>query len=174
MTGYPFDVLPSAYEEDNTLALSPDKLVAHLALGKAAWVAKSNPQSVVIGADTLVSLDGKIIGKPRDKEELVLILSALSGRPHAVLSGIAIIEGDHVVSESVETKVFFRKLDRNEIDCYAGTDEWKDKAGGYGIQSAAALFIDRIEGDYLNVVGLPLSRLAQRLKEFDVDLLAKQ
>lgn len=174
ITGYPFEVFPSAYEEDNTLAMPPDQLVAQLALGKTAWVAKKNMSSVVIGADTLISLDGKVIGKPRDRDDLVSIFSALSGRSHSVFSGIAIIEGDHVVNESVETRVFFRKLDAGEIEQYADAAEWQDKAGGYGIQSTAAMFIERIEGDYFNVAGLPLSRLVTRLKEFGIDLLAKK
>lgn len=174
-TGLVFDTMSSGYEEDNSLAMPPNQLVTHLAEGKARWVAEKHPVAVVIGADTLVSLDGRVIGKPRDKDELVSVFTALSGRSHSIFSGIAIIEGDKVVTESVETKVFFRKLTSQEIEKYsAHIREWKDKAAGYGIQSLAGLFIERIEGDYYNVVGLPLCRLGVRLKEFGVDLFAKQ
>lgn len=173
-TGLVFEVMPSSYEEDNSLAMPPNQLVAHLAEGKARWVAEKYSDAIVIGADTLGTLDGRIIGKPRDKDDLISTFTALSGRSHSIFSGIAIVERDKVVTESVETKVFFRELTSQEIEKYAAhTQEWQDKAAGYGIQSLAGMFIERIEGDYYNVVGLPLCRLAVRLKEFRVDLLAK-
>ena len=171
MTGLPFDIVPSGYEEDNALPLPPAELVAQLALGKAQWVAERHPEALVIGADTLIAMDGQVYGKPHGKEDLVATLKKFSGRSHSVFSGIALVENGRTATESVETKVFFRELGDDEIARYAETDEWRDKAGGYGIQATGALFIEKIEGDYFNVVGLPLCRLGQRLREFDVTLL---
>lgn len=171
MTGLTFDIVPSGYEEDNSLPLPPAELVAQLALGKAQWVAQRHPDALVIGADTLIAMDGNVYGKPRDKEDLIATLKKFSGRSHSVFSGIALVKKDHVVAESVETKVFFRALGNDEITRYAETNEWQDKAGGYGIQATGALFIEKIEGDYFNVVGLPLCQLGQRLRELGIKLL---
>jgi septum formation protein len=170
LTKLDFTIVPSDYEEDNTLPLPPGELVKELALGKAASVAKHHPDAVVIGADTLVAAGNKIIGKPRNKQDLIAIFHHLSGTSHSAFSGIAIIEGDKVRTESVETKVFFRELTDREINQYAETDEWNDKAGGYAIQATGSLFIDRIEGNYTNIVGLPLSTLMRMLEEFDVEI----
>lgn len=171
MAGLPFTVVPSEYEEDNSLPLPPSKLVAQLALGKARWVAERHPGALVIGADTLVAMDGRVYGKPRDEAELAAMFKQFSGRSHSAFSGIALVQDGHEVTESVETKVYFRKLGGDEIARYAKTDEWRDKAGGYGIQATGALFIEKIEGDYFNVVGLPLCRLGQRLDEFGIRLV---
>ncbi|MDB5178602.1 MAG: maf [Patescibacteria group bacterium] len=172
LTGAPFEVIASEFEEDNSIDLPPGELVAQLALGKAQWVADKHPEAVVIGSDTLIALDGRVIGKQTDRAELIETLTALSGRSHSAFSGLAIIEGDRVVTESLETKVFFRQLEAAEIERYADTADWQGLAGGYGIQSTAAVFIERVEGDYLTVVGLPLCRLSVLLKEFGVELLA--
>lgn len=171
MTGLEFDVVPSGYEEDNSIAVPPAELVAQLALGKARWAAKRHPDALVIGADTLVAADGQIYGKPSGKANLIETLRKFSGRPHSVFSGVALIKDGHETVESVETKVYFRPLGEDEIARYAETDEWQDKAGGYGIQATGALFIEKIEGDYFNVVGLPLCRLGQQLGEFGIRLV---
>lgn len=171
MTGLEFDVVPSEYEEDNSLALPPAELVGQLALGKARWVAARHPGALVIGADTLVAMDGRVYGKPRDKADLIATLRKFSGQSHSVFSGVALIKDGRETVESTETKVHFRQLGDDEIARYAETDEWHDKAGGYGIQATGALFIEKIEGDYFNVVGLPLCRLGQQLGEFGIRLV---
>jgi len=169
--GLKFEVVTSDYEENNALSLPPGELVEQLSSGKAIWVAEKHPDAVVIAADTLVFLDGSPLGKPRDQAELKKMIGRLNGRAHSVFTGFTIIEGGRVLSDSVETKVYFRSMSEAEINGYAATGEGLDKAGGYGAQGIGALFIEKIEGDYLNVVGLPLCRLNLRLKEFGIDLL---
>ncbi len=169
--GLRFDVVPSEYEEDNSHQLPPAQLVEYLSLGKAKWVAERHPDALVIAADTLVSLDNVILGKPKKADELRTMISSLSGRSHSTYTGFTIIDGEHTVTESVKTKVFFRDITSKELDSYVLSRDGLDKAGGYGIQSLAAVFIERIEGDYFNVVGLPICRLAVRLKEFGVEVL---
>ena len=120
--GLNFDVIISGYEEDNGINLPPKQLVEQLSLGKARWVAERHPDSIVIAADTLVFLDDAPLGKPRDQTELKDMIGRLSGRAHSVCSGFTIIEGDHVLSDNVETKVYFRSMSEAEISSYAATD----------------------------------------------------
>jgi septum formation protein len=163
-----FEIIPSSFKEDNTLPLAPSVLVCQLALGKAKEVSKRNPDALVIGADTLMSLDGRIIGKPKDQDDARTILNVLSGRVHSVFSGIALVEGQQIQSASAESKVYFKKLEASEIEAYLKTNEWQDKAGGYGVQSSGGDLIEKIEGGYLNIVGLPLDLLIEMLKKFGV------
>ncbi|HWZ66129.1 MAG TPA: Maf family protein [Patescibacteria group bacterium] len=170
--GLKFEVVPSMYEEDNDLPMPTNQLVMHLALGKAKSVFENHPESLVIGSDMLAVIDGKVIGKVYSKEQLIDTFRLFSGRSHSVFSGIAIIEHGRELTDWLETKVFFRDLSEQEIERYAEhTEEWQDKMGGYGIQGLASLFIDKIEGDYYSVVGLPLCRLGVLLKKFGVDIL---
>lgn len=175
-TGLPFDVVPSRYEEDNTLNLPPAELVKHLALGKARDVSQRHPDAVVIGADTLVIVDGLVLGKPADAAEVEAMISRLSGRWHSVFTGLALSQGQRTTVEAVETRVHLCELSPAQIRRYAQLSEPLDKAGAYGIQagSAGSLFIDRIEGDYLGVVGLPLNLLGAQLIGFGIDLLDGQ
>jgi septum formation protein len=170
-TGIDFEVIPSKYEENNDLDLTPDKLVEHLALGKASDVAGRYPGSVVIGADTIVYFDGRVIGKPKSREEQISNLRAFSGKFHSAYTGLVIIEGNHVVVDSLETKIYFRELSDEEIDRYVYQDKRRDNAGGYAIQGKGALFVTGIEGDYYNAIGLPLNLLGVRLKEFGIEFL---
>ena len=137
-----------------------------IAVRKAAAAAKEYPDAVVIAADTTVILDGEILGKPKDHADCVRMLSALSGRMHKVITGAAIFWDGHSASFSDETEVQFYPLSDAEIQAYADSDEPYDKAGAYGIQGQGGLLVAGIHGDYYNVVGLPIARLARQLRDF--------
>ena len=138
----------------------------YLALQKAEHIAKSNPDSIVLGSDTGVFCDGIMLGKPENRNDAEKMLKMLSGRTHSVITGCALVKGDKKVTFSCETKVTFYPLNEKEIKDYINTGECDDKAGAYGIQGRGALLIREIAGDYFNVVGLPISRLAREIKDF--------
>jgi septum formation protein len=169
--GLDFEVIPSDCEEEINSGLDPHDLAKKLSLEKAKSVADKN--TLVIGADTFIAYKGKIIGKPRDGEEAMKILKLLQGNTHSVITGLTVIDSDtgKTVSDSIETKVHFKKLADDEIEGYILTNEPLDKAGAYGIQALGAVVVDKIDGDYFNVVGLPLSLLHDVLKKFGVNLL---
>lgn len=150
----------------------PAEVVCELATQKAECVAKKVPAgATVIGADTVVACDGKILGKPKDRADAIRMLTLLSGRKHSVYTGVALCrqEEDRLVTESFyeETKVEFYPMSQQEMENYADSGDPMDKAGAYGIQSGAAIFVKSIEGDYNTVVGLPVAALYQRLKTFE-------
>ena len=160
----------------------PEEIVKELALMKAENVAEELAEenasgavksTVVIGADTIVVLDGKILGKPADEEDAVRMLNSLQGRRHDVYTGVAVLDYDengekHVYNYSVGTAVYVNEMTEEEIRAYVETKDPLDKAGAYGIQGRFAAHIDRIEGDYYNVVGLPVSRMYRTLRELGV------
>ena len=159
--------------EELSQAESPAELVRLNAAAKAEAVAREHPGEAVLGADTVVALEGKIYGKPRDAAEACSMLAALSGRRHEVLTGIALVSGGQTFSEAVSTQVQFGELTAEEISRYVATGEPLDKAGAYALQGGAAVFIEGIEGSYSNVVGLPLYRTALLAKKAGVDLYGK-
>ena len=170
--GYEFQVLPSRAEEDNTAELPPEELVQTHARAKAWDVARQvAPADIVIGADTLVVLDGKVFGKPGSAEQACRMLRELSGRTHSVWSGIAIVKEGRCLCEAVETRVTLGLLNEEEIKRYVATGEPLDKAGAYAVQGIGAVFVERLDGCYFNVVGLPLNALARLLSEAGVNLL---
>lgn len=136
--------------------------VARVSRRKAEAVAREQ-EDVVIAADTIVVCDGQILGKPKSTEHAVQMLTMLSGRAHQVMTGLTVLRGNEVVNCTEVTDLWFRKLSRKEIEDYVATGEPMDKAGAYGIQGGAALFVQRLEGDYYNVMGLPVCRLWQML-----------
>ena len=151
---------------------APAELVETLSRRKAEAVGQqAGPDALVIAADTVVALDGAILGKPHSREEAVSMLTALSGREHAVFTGITVLRGDKTVTQHERTAVTFRALTGAEIDAYVATGEPMDKAGAYGIQGVGALLITGIAGDYFNVMGLPVCRLGRVLADFGVDTL---
>ena len=166
-------VIPAKGEETIDPSLTPEELVKALSRQKAAEVAAEHAteDAVVIGADTVVVLDGAVLGKPKDRADAKRMLSALSGRSHTVWTGITAIRGKTALSRAERTEVFFRPLLEREIDAYIATGEPLDKAGAYGAQDLASLFVERIDGDFFNVVGLPLCALGKLLKELGVDLI---
>ncbi len=171
-----FDVEPSDYEEAFNTHLIPHELVKTLSREKAEAVARKHRYAVIIAADTIVVLGGKIMGKPHSATEARKMLRALSGKPHAVITGFTIIDAEKnkTLSKSVETKVYLKKLTLKEIDAYVKSGEPLDKAGAYAIQGVGSVIVERIEGDYYNVVGLPLSALSDGLKEFGIDIWERQ
>ena len=153
---------------------APAALVEELSARKAGAVAeKSGGDDLVIAADTVVALDGAVLGKPRDEESAFAMLSALSGREHRVYTGVTVRQGERVRTAHEETAVRFRPLSPEEIRAYIATGEPMDKAGAYGIQGLGALLVEGIVGDYFNVMGLPVFRLGQMLGAFGVDLLGQ-
>ena len=171
--GLTFTIQKPNIDEDAFAALPPEELVKTLSREKALHIARgAGPDTLVIGADTVVVLDGVILGKPADEGEAARMLSALSGRSHAVYTGVTAVRGEQVLSQAERTEVTFRPLTAEEITAYIRTGEPMDKAGAYGIQGLAALFVEGIRGDYANVVGLPVHRLGRMLSSFGVDCLA--
>lgn len=156
----------------------PEDMVKRLAFTKAQNVAKaSREDAIVIGADTVVVLDDQVLGKPKNEEDAFQMLRALSGRAHTVFTGVAVL--DTVTGKEMTfaeaTAVRFRELSDEEIGAYIASKEPMDKAGAYGIQELGSILIDGVDGDYFNVVGLPVCRLGKLLKEeFGIDLLAKR
>lgn len=172
MLGLAFEVRPAKGEEFLPDGIGPEEAVKRLSFQKASGAAKDcAPGDVVIGADTIVWYDGRILGKPKDEQDAARMLSALSGNVHTVYTGVTVIKDDTVLSAAEETKVRFRRLSGPEIDAYIKTGEPMDKAGAYGAQGYASLFVEGIEGDFFNVMGLPICRLGKLLKEVGVTLL---
>lgn len=168
LIGLDFEVIPSTFEEDGIDEHDPTTHVLKLSLAKAKNVAKKVAEGLIVGADTIVVLDGEILGKPQDAAEATTMLKRLSGRAHQVFTGFALIEkpGGNTTSDYETTKVHFRTLQDWEIDSYVKTQNPMDKAGAYGIQDQSAVFADRIEGCFYNVVGFPLTKFYTTLLHF--------
>lgn len=164
--GIPFEVDAPEVDEHVLEPLPPASLVEQLALRKARTVARRHPGRIVLGADTIVVVDGEVLGKPADRADAAAMLERLSGRSHQVLTGVAVVRGDRELVEHEETVVRFGPLTREQVEWYVATGEPMDKAGAYGIQGRAAALISAISGDYYNVVGLPLYRTVQMLSQF--------
>lgn len=169
--GLEYEALVTSVDESYKGKITPSRLVEILSLRKAQ-AAAADSEDIVIASDTVVALGNRIFGKPADRHEAYEMMKALSGTVHKVYSGYAIICGDKTVSGSVATKVKFRGLTDEEINAYIDTDEPYDKAGGYGIQENGGFFVVAINGDFNNVVGMPLSTIEVALREnFDISLL---
>ena len=169
--GLSFAVRPAA-AEPTVIGLSPDQTVCAVALAKAEDVAASaSPEELILGADTLVYLDGEPLGKPSCREEAVSMLRRLSGREHDVYTGIALVGAGRKMVRFERTAVRFRPLTEELIRRYVDTGEPLDKAGAYGIQGKGCLLVESICGDYNNVVGLPLGLLRDMLESFGVPIL---
>ncbi|MFJ7933530.1 Maf family protein [Sporosarcina sp. NPDC096371] len=162
---FPITVIPSLVSED--IDVPTDDFAAYareLASMKTSAVAKEHDNHIVIGADTIVVHEGKLYSKPNSKEQAKTFLQELSGKTHTVITGVGIFEGGILRVFSVETAVTFRELDDVLIDAYVDSGDSMDKAGGYGIQTAGALLVEKIDGDYYNVMGLPLAKLTEHLR----------
>ncbi len=150
-----FEQIPSHIEE-NLNGMHPDDFVLYYSKKKAEEIQKSHPNSLIIGADTIVVLDNKIIGKPQNDEDAFQILKKLSGKCHEVFTGVSIILNNTHISDIAKTKVYFKPISDEDIKEYISTGEPADKAGAYGIQGYGSQLIDKIEGCYFNVMGFPI------------------
>ena len=167
--GLTFVVRSSDVDESVSPGLTPAQVVESLSARKGeAVAAEAAPGDLVLSADTVVSLDGAILGKPRDRAEAEAMLTALSGRTHQVYTGVTLLQDGRRLTGHEVTAVTFRPLSPGEIAAYVSTGEPMDKAGAYGIQGLGALLVERLEGDYFNVMGLPLCRLGEMLAQFGV------
>ena len=169
--GLDFTVYSPNVNEEHLPGELPSQLCRRLSGLKAEAGAREFPDAVIIAADTIVVIDGQILGKPSGHEDAVRMLHLLSGREHEVITGLAVSYGGNVNIADVHTTVKFRKLSEREISAYADTAEPYDKAGGYAVQGTGALMIEGINGDYYNVVGLPLCTLGRLLADTGVNLL---
>ena len=161
--GLTFEVVAPRYEERDDGALSPPKLVRTHAVGKARSVVADAGDRLILGVDTAVVLDGHVLGKPGDEAEAGSMLSLLGGRRHVVVSGVCLLAPGLEVVEHEETGVVFRPLTAEAVEAYVRAGEWQGRAGGYAIQGLGASLVERVEGDYFNVVGLPAALLVRVL-----------
>jgi septum formation protein len=166
MAGIPFRSAPSGIEEF-PMPGDPEQVVMHWARRKAESVLPDWKDHAILGADTLVELDGRLLGKPTDRQDAVSMLLDLSGEWHTVFGGVCVIRPERGLDLcfAERTRVRFRPLSRREIECYADTGEPMDKAGAYGIQGFGCAMVDRIEGCYFNVMGLPVARLIREISD---------
>ena len=170
LLGIPFTVCVSHADETMDPALTPQEAVAQVSRRKADATPRT-PADVVIAADTIVVCDDQILGKPADPEDACRMLRMLSGRPHQVMTGMTVLWQDRCYTHTEVTQVYFRELTEGEIQRYVQSKEPMDKAGAYGIQGGAALFAEKLCGDYYNVMGLPVCRLVQMLRQVVPELM---
>lgn len=161
----PFEVFSSDVDESYNPELTPEEIVMELALRKAKFVAEKHPSAYVIGSDTVVVADGQVLGKPENTDEAVSTLKSLSGRTHAVYTGVSIFTPTEHIEFYEKTDVVFWDLTDDEINGYVATGEPFDKAGAYGIQGFGSMLVKKINGDYFSVVGLPVSKTVRMLKK---------
>lgn len=175
-TNIKFDIISSSIEELVLDGESPCQMVMRLAFEKGIDIASKYKSNLVISADTIVVLDDNVLGKPKDEEEARQMISNLSGRTHQVITGISLInlENNKKIIDYVVSNVKFKKLSKDDINDYIKTKESLDKAGAYGIQGYGALLVEEIQGDYFNIVGLPISKLSDLLKiHFNINLFTE-
>lgn len=173
LLGVPFRVNPADIDETPPDGRTPEEVALHLARQKAMAVAQGEQDALVLGADTIVVCDGAILGKPQDAEDALQMLRRLNGREHLVITGVALLEVARGIvvreqREIVRTRVWFRQVSEEHLRRYVATGEPMDKAGAYGAQGYGSTLIERIEGCYFNVVGLPLSRVCTMLEAWGV------
>lgn len=170
MAGFTFEIIPSDADESTAPELSPEKTVEVLAERKAASVAEKHPEKVVFGCDTVVAIDGVILGKPENDEDAFRMLRMLSGRTHKVSTGVYVMRkrDGKSICLSDTTEVTFYELSDETIRSYIATGECSDKAGAYGIQGYGSVLVKKIKGDYFSVMGLPVAKAVRVLDEFDI------
>lgn len=172
LLGVPFEIITENIDETMDPDLAPEDEVRRVSALKAdAVTALVSPQDTVISADTIVVLGTQVMGKPKDAQDAKRMLRALSGQTHRVMTGLTVRQGERSESVTVTTKITFRALSDREIDTYVASGEPMDKAGAYGIQGAASVFVSHLDGDYFNVMGLPVCTLTQLLRSFGIPVL---
>lgn len=162
----PFEVVVSNFDERIDQDKKLEDEIKRLSFGKAKSVFEINEDAVVIGADTIVTIDNKVLGKPKDQEDAKRMLTLLSNNVHTVITGVTIMSKDKTETFASSSKVYFDQLTDNEIKEYILTKEPMDKAGAYAIQGIGSKFIKKIEGDYYSIVGLPINQIYQKLRAF--------
>jgi septum formation protein len=168
LIGIEHEVLPSNIDETLRPRETPRRHAERLAREKASAIATREPGKITIAADTIVVINRKVLGKPRDEDDARRMLAMLSGREHTVITAVAVARGRKLRSAVEEVRVKFRRLREDEIDAYVATGEPMDKAGAYGIQGFGATIVDCVNGDYFAVMGLPLARLVILLRDLGV------
>ena len=171
MLGLEFEIFTADIDETMDPALSAEQAVAAVCERKARAVGEGHPGRLIVAADTIVVVDETILGKPHCEDEARQMLHSLSGRSHTVMTGFCLWRDGACETHVETTKLWFRDLSDGEIDAYVATGSPMDKAGAYGIQDQAAVFVQRLEGDYYNVMGLPLCALTQALRKWGVEVL---
>ncbi|HEX6626600.1 MAG TPA: Maf family protein [Gemmatimonadaceae bacterium] len=168
LIGIEHEVSPANIDETMRPRETPRRHAERLAREKASAVASREPERITVAADTIVVINRKVLGKPRDEDDARRMLSMLSGREHTVITAVAVARGRKLRSAVEEVKVKFRRLRDDEIDAYIATGEPMDKAGAYGIQGFGATIVECVNGDYFAVMGLPLARLVTLLRDLGV------
>ena len=171
--GLPFIVDPSNYQENMNLKIAPKELAKHLSIGKAKDVAARHKNAIVLAADSFAVFDDELLGKPHTLKNARKMLSKLSDRRHSFITGFTIIDTDtqKQYSEVIETKVYFRKLTEEEINGYLKKENVLNNAGAYIIQKLGATLVEKIDGDYSNVMGLPISPVIVAFRDFGINVL---
>lgn len=168
--GISFEIYKPDVDESHSEHEAPEELCLRLSQLKAKAGAEVFHDAVIIAADTIVVVDGEILGKPHDRDDAFNMLRTLQNREHEVLTGISLCMNENIISHVEHTRVKFRALDDDEIQAYISSGECDDKAGAYAVQGKGSLLVERIDGDYFNVVGLPVCRLGKMLAEFGINL----
>lgn len=172
LLGLEFTVHTADIDEHMDPSLPPEQEVARVSAEKAMAVAKDcAEEDIIISADTIVVIDGQILGKPKSEADAIRMLNLLSGRRHEVMTGLTVLSGGQSQTRVVRTGIEFRRLTDREIDAYVATGEPMDKAGAYGIQGRASIFVSHLDGDYFCVMGLPVCTLTQMLRERGITVL---
>ena len=166
-----FTVRVPEADESYDPTMTPEEIVCHISRKKSLAL-DSTPDEIVITADTMVFLDDKRLGKPKDESDALQMLTALQGRNHTVCTGVTVRQGTRILTRAAATDVYFRTASETELRAYIRGGEPMDKAGSYGVQGQGALLVERIDGDFFNVMGLPLLLLSQMLQQFGIDLLS--
>ena len=156
-------------DESISIGETPESACRRLSVLKAERASEFFAEALIIAADTLVVADNDIFGKPNGADEARAMLNTLNGRGHKVITGLTVIFKGEIITEAETTSVYFRKLSEEDIEAYISTGEFQGKAGGYAIQGYASLFVERIDGDYFNVVGLPLQRLSRIFEKLGIN-----
>jgi len=171
MLGLTFEIVTADIDETMDDALTVEEAARQVCFRKAEAVAAQCPGKLIVAADTIVVVDGKVLGKPHSEEEAFSMLQSLSGRSHTVMTAFCIYEGGEAETHVEKTDLRFKPLSKEEILAYIATGSPMDKAGAYGIQDGAAVFVESLQGDYYNVMGLPLCALVKRLRAHGIPVL---
>ena len=171
MLGLTFDIITADIDETMDAALPVDQAVAQVCRRKAEAVAKLHPDRLIVSADTIVVVEGKVLGKPHSEQEAAAMLRSLSGRSHTVMTAFCVWQKGEAETHVEKTDLTFKPLSDEEIAAYIATGSPMDKAGAYGIQDGAAIFVEGLQGDYYNVMGLPLCALTKCLRRRGIPVL---